>query len=230
MKTVRIGILALLAGLAWPVWAQQYQVPDEYSMRTLTLNGRHFALEAASFRGNLCDLAGELAGRGRQRHFDDGQGCRVVFDFAANGEIAVSIPETSAEACRYYCGHNASMEGDYSRLPVRCQAAAVQQMERRFTQAYRARRFAQAANLKTRYLQQCEPFLWFVTHMSVRNDLAVAHKNAGHRQACLDALSPYQPEIEGSSDFAVPAIWQSEYEQQLQAARFNWQTCHNGPS
>lgn len=220
MKHIRfVGSLAIL--LCTAPAAAQTQVFQTVGQQ-LRLTGNRFTIQSISFSGNICDLEGVFQRRGNRAVFDDGQGCRVHFRFHSHG---VQVAADENDACRQYCGHNAVMSGDYRTLPAACTEAGLAGSERRFLAAYRTRRFAEAVRIKQQRLEQCEGFMWFFDRLSERSDLAIAHKNAGNQAACRRSLQPFADEIEGRADFTAPAIWRSEYENALKAARFNWQLC-----
>lgn len=218
------GLLCVCAAIS-TARAETYQVQNAYGSAVLEVKGRQFNINTMNFSGNLCVADGTMSGRGKIRHYRDEAGCHIRFDFSQSGRIRVDIPPAATAACSQYCGFNAYMEGDYVRLPAACNQQARQQSTERFLQAYRARHYQAAVRIQQQVLQQCEPFMLFTDAMRVRNDLAVAHKNAGNRAACRQALQPWAEHINGDTDFAPSRLFQDQYEAELKAARFNWNSC-----
>lgn len=227
MKTVLKAVCLLSACLAaTAAWAQEYRVPpDPWSEQVLEIHQDSFQLNTVNRVGNICKLEGRLQGKGRQRFYEDGQGCRVAFVFGSRS-VAVKIADASHQACREYCGHNAWLEGDYQRLPAACSHKAEQQVAQRFQAAYHARRFSEAIRIRNGWLQQCGDFAHGLTQLHARNDLAVAYKNVGDKVACRQVLQPWQAEIEDSAEARHPGpVFAEEYARALKAARFNWRAC-----
>ncbi|WP_373796272.1 hypothetical protein [Neisseria dentiae] len=210
----------LLVAAALPVCAQTYRSQNPYTSGELTLNRSRFEAAAVGASGNLC----QISGRVRQHIWRDGNGCEVQFKTAKNS-ITLSVPEHAREACSAYCGHNASFEQTYHKLPAACTEQAAAQTERRFQTAYRGKRYADAVKIKQQYLNRCGSFLHITEQMRTRNDLAVSHKNAGNPAACRRTLQPLAEHMAGSSGFTAPPVYRESYERELQHARFNLKAC-----
>lgn len=218
MKKTIAALLAAAAAL--PAGAQTYRSQNPYTSGELSFNRPHFQADTVGASGNLC----QISGRVRHNIWRDGNGCEVHFKTAENS-ITLSVPDHAREACAAYCGHNASFERTYRKLPAACTEQAAAQTERRFQTAYRSKRYAAAAGIKQQYLNRCGSFLHITEQMRARNDLAVSHKNAGNPAACRRALQALAGHLDGSSGFTAPYIYRESYERGLQHARFNLKAC-----
>ena len=144
-------------------------------------------------------------------------------NFTSN-KVRVTTPETAQEACSKYCGFNAHFADDYYRLPAACTETATKNSEQRFQTAYRAKKYAQAAQIKQQYLNACNSFMFITEQMRARNDLAVAYKNSGNKTACRAALQPLRRHWNDKAE-NHSYLYCDDFMKELAAAKFNWNAC-----
>ena len=111
----------------------------------------------------------------------------MLFTFAHN-KVSVTVPESAREACAKYCGYDGYFAADYYRLPAACTESAADSTAQRFQAAYRAKNYAQAAQIQQQYVNTCNGFMFVTEQMRARNDLAVAYNNSGNKTACHTAI------------------------------------------
>ncbi|WP_455038083.1 hypothetical protein, partial [Kingella denitrificans] len=178
-------LIALLAA-STAAHAQEYVFKDQpFESGYLSTDGKTFTINTVNSSGNLCNLEGRL----NNNVYRDGEGCEVRFTFARN-KVSVTVPESAREACEEYCGLNAHFVDQYYRLPAACTESAAKNTAQRFQAAYRAKNYAQAAQIQQQYVNTCNSFMFITGQMRARNDLAVAYKNSGNKTACRTALQP----------------------------------------
>ena len=217
MKTLVLVFLTI----SMPAVANEYRVKNAYISKQLTLKQAQFDLNTVNHSGNLCQLEGSI----QQGLWHDGEGCEVRFQFTGN-RVHISIPDAATDACRQYCGLNADFVGEYHALPTACQQQAVAQMEQQFKTAYQQKRYPQAAQIKQRYLNQCQDFLHIVDEMRTRNDLAISYKNTGNLAACRRVLQPIAHHIQPASHpFEPSMLYKEAYQREVKHARFNQRVC-----
>lgn len=217
MKTY---LFATLLMAATAVQAQEYRFKNQpFANGSLTSKGNTFVINIVNHQGNLCELSGSL----KNNTYQDGAGCVANFTFQRN-KIRVSVPESAEEACRQYCGHNAHFAEEYHRLPAACTEAAAKRNEQRFQAAYRAKKYAQAVQIKQQYLKTCGDFMFITEQMRTRNDLAIAHKNNGNHAACRTTLQPLQAHWNDTAE-NHSYIYRDAFMKELAAAKVNWQLC-----
>lgn len=212
--------LLLALFFATAAHAQEYRFKNQtFANGSLTSNGKTFAINVISRQGNLCELSGSL----KNNTYQDGGSCVVNFKFQRD-KVSVSVPESADEACRQYCGHNAHFADEYHRLPTACTESAAKRSEQRFQAAYRAKKYAQAVQIKRQYLKTCGDFMFITEQMRTRNDLAVAHKNNGNQAACRATLQPLRAYWNDTAD-NHSYVYRDAFMKELAAAKVNWQAC-----
>ena len=200
--------------------AQDYVLKDRpFESGGLSSDGRTFSINTAGETANLCDLSGSL----KNNVYRDGEGCEVRFAFARN-KVSVTVPESARAACAEYCGLNADFVGDYQRLPAACTESAAKSTAQRFQAAYRAKNYAQAAQIQQQYLNACNSFMFITEQMRARNDLAVAYKNSGNKTACRTALQPLRRYWNDKAE-DLSYVYRDNFMKELAAAKFNWNAC-----
>ena len=142
--------------------------------------------------GHGCGLQGPVDAQGLAR-IPPGPGmpaCVVQLRPTARpGELEVSPGE--AEACRAYCGARAGgFEGLYRLAVPGCSPAERQRARQAFQRQYAAAEFEAATATLGPVLARCAAVLPALEAAWLRNDLALAHDNAGQRAACLQLLAP----------------------------------------
>ena len=228
------ALVGLGGGAAFPVFAAapaETYIVDDHSSGSLDLwrkpgasglDGARFRINTVSSRGNLCDLEGIVSGK-RAVLKEAGETC--VVDFEAKGD-AISIETKTGEACAHYCGVGAYFTGNYLKQPAICSDAARKKANQQFLQHYRAGRYEPALKILLPVLETCQPTLFWLDEMSLRNDLAVTYAHLERKEACRRALQPYQSTIEGKGeDEDVGPMLSESYAKQLKNARHNWQMC-----
>ena len=213
-------LLALLAA-ATAAHAQDYTFKDRpFEEGYLSTNGEAFTISTIRYVGGyMCDLDGRL----NNNVYRDGKGCEVRFTFARN-KVSVTVPESAREACAGYCGLNAHFVDQYHRLPAACTESAAKNTAQRFQAAYRAKNYAQAAQIQQQYVNTCNGFMFITEQMHARNDLAVAYKNSGNKTACRAALQPLRRYWNDKADDHT-YLYRDNFMKELAAAKFNWNAC-----
>ena len=213
-------LLALLAA-ATAAHAQDYTFKDRpFEEGYLSTNGEAFTISTIRYVGGyMCDLDGRL----NNNVYRDGKGCEVRFTFARN-KVNIIVPESAREACAEYCGHNAHFADQYYRLPAACTRSAAKNTVQRFHAAYRAKNYAQAAQIQQQYVNTCNGFMFITEQMHARNDLAVAYKNSGNKTACRAALQPLRRYWNDTADDHTD-LYRDDFMKELAAAKFNWNAC-----
>ena len=200
--------------------AQEYVFKDQpFESGSLSTDGKTFSINTVNSSGNLCDLEGRL----KNNAYRDGQGCEVRFTFARD-KVNVTVPESAREACAEYCGLNAHFADQYHRLPAACTESATKNTAQRFQAAYRAKNYAQAAQIQQQYLNACNSFMFITEQMRARNDLAVAYKNSGNKTACRAALQPLRRHWNDKAE-NHSYLYRDAFMKELAAAKFNWNAC-----
>ena len=200
--------------------AQEYVFKDQpFESGSLSTDGKTFSINTVNSSGNLCDLEGRL----KNNAYRDGQGCEVRFTFARD-KVNVTVPESAREACAEYCGLNAHFADQYHRLPAACTESATKNTAQRFQAAYRAKNYAQAAQIQQQYLNACNSFMFITEQMRARNDLAVAYKNSGNKTACRAALQPLRRHWNDKAE-NHSYLYCDDFMKELAAAKFNWNAC-----
>ena len=200
--------------------AQEYVFKDQpFESGSLSTDGKTFSINTVNSSGNLCDLEGRL----KNNAYRDGQGCEVRFTFARD-KVNVTVPESAREACAEYCGLNAHFADQYHRLPAACTESATKNTAQRFQAAYRAKNYAQAAQIQQQYLNACNSFMFITEQMRARNDLAVAYKNSGNKTACRAALQPLRRHWNDKAE-NHSYLYRDDFMKELAAAKFNWNAC-----
>ncbi|MBF1286964.1 hypothetical protein [Neisseria sicca] len=215
MKTLAF---LLLTSFSLHAAAQDYVLAeDRLSSGSLTLNGKQFSVETISRNGNVCEYEGTI----KNRVSKDRDGCIVHFFFADNS-VKLTIPDSAREACQEYCGHNATFDATYYKMPAACSAKGTAAMEKRFQTTYQGKRYREAAAIKQRYLNECDKFLYLTDWMRTLNDLSVSYKNAGDKAACRKALAPMD---EWLKDYRPSYLNEEAYKREAAAAQFNLKQC-----
>lgn len=212
--------LLMAATAAQAASAQEYVFKDQpFESGSLSTDGKTFSINTVNSSGNLCDLEGRL----KNNAYRDGQGCEVRFTFARD-KVNVTVPESAREACAEYCGLNAHFADQYHRLPAACTESAAKNTAQRFQAAYRAKNYAQAAQIQQQYVNACNSFMFITGQMRARNDLAVAYKNSGNKTACRAALQPLRRYWNDKADDHT-YLYRDDFMKELAAAKFNWNAC-----
>ena len=212
-------LLALLAA-STAAHAQEYVFKDQpFESGYLSTDGKTFSINTVNSSGNLCNLEGRL----NNNVYRDGEGCEVRFTFARD-KVNVTVPESAREACAEYCGLNAHFADQYHRLPAACTESAAKNTAQRFQAAYRAKNYAQAAQIQQQYVNTCNSFMFITEQMHARNDLAVAYKNSGNKTACRAALQPLRRYWNDKADDHT-YLYRDYFMKELAAAKFNWNAC-----
>lgn len=215
MKTLAF---LLLTSFSLHAAAQDYVLAeDRLSSGSLTLNGKQFSVETISRNGNVCEYGGTI----KNRVSKDRDGCVVHFSFADNS-VKLTIPDSAREACQASCGHNATFDATYYKMPAACSAKGTAAMEKRFQTTYQGKRYRDAAAIKQRYLNECDKFLDLTEWMRTLNDLSVSYKNAGDKAACRKALAPMDKWLEG---YQPNYLYEDAYKREAAAAQFNLKQC-----
>ncbi|XXQ67531.1 hypothetical protein ACKLNO_07825 [Neisseriaceae bacterium B1] len=213
----------LLSTLAFhTALAQDYRLVNQpLASAELSINAARseFSASSVSARGNLCDLDGKI----ENGVFQDQTGCTIHFRWTKD-RVKLDVPEQYADACSTYCGYGATVAGDYRAVPVLCSDKGRDAMERRFQAAYRAKRFAQAIQIKQHYWQTCHDMLHITEQIQTRNDLAIAYKNAGNLSACRRELLPIK-KLWDDKLFQPSYVYADEFKKLIQAAQFSWRLC-----
>ncbi|WP_261788668.1 hypothetical protein [Kingella denitrificans] len=218
MKYLLIALLA--ASTAAHAQEQEYVFKDQpFESGYLSTDGKTFSINTVNSSGNLCNLEGRL----NNNVYRDGEGCEVRFTFARN-KVNVTVPESAREACEEYCGLNAHFVDQYYRLPAACTESAAKNTTQRFQAAYRAKNYAQAAQIQQQYVNTCNSFMFITGQMRARNDLAVAYKNSGNKTACRTALQPLRRYWNDKADDHT-YLYRDDFMKELAAAKFNWNEC-----
>ena len=212
-------LIALLAA-STAAHAQEYVFKDQpFESGYLSTDGKTFSINTVNSSGNLCNLEGRL----NNNVYRDGEGCEVRFTFARN-KVNVTVPESAREACEEYCGLNAHFVDQYYRLPAACTESAAKNTAQRFQAAYRAKNYAQAAQIQQQYVNTCNSFMFITGQLRARNDLAVAYKNSGNKTACRAALQPLRRYWNDTADDHT-YLYRDDFMKELAAAKFNWNAC-----
>ena len=212
-------LIALLAA-STAAHAQEYVFKDQpFESGSLSIDGKTFSINTVNSSGNLCDLEGRL----NNNVYRDGEGCEVRFTFARD-KVNVTVPESAREACAGYCGLNAHFVDQYHRLPAACTESAAKNTAQRFQAAYRAKNYAQAAQIQQQYVNACNRFMVITEQMRARNDLAVAYKNSGNKTACRTALKPLRRYWSDKAE-EHDHRYSNDFMKELAAAKFNWNAC-----
>ena len=212
-------LIALLAA-STAAHAQEYVFKDQpFESGYLSTDGKTFSINTVNSSGNLCNLEGRL----NNNVYRDGEGCEVRFTFARN-KVNVTVPESAREACAEYCGLNAHFVDQYYRLPAACTESAAKNTAQRFQAAYRAKNYAQAAQIQQQYVNACNRFMVITEQMRARNDLAVAYKNSGNKTACRTALKPLRRYWNDKAE-ELGYHYRDYFMKALAAAKFNWNAC-----
>ncbi|WP_107993797.1 hypothetical protein [Neisseria elongata] len=220
MKYPILLALLMAAIAAQAASSQEYVFKDQpFESGSLSTDGKTFSINTVNSSGNLCDLEGRL----KNNAYRDGQGCEVRFTFARD-KVNVTVPESAREACAEYCGLNAHFADQYHRLPAACTESAAKNTAQRFQTAYRAKQYAQAAQIKQQYLNACNSFMFITEQMRARNDLAVAYKNSGDKTACRAALQPLRRHWNDKAE-NHSYLYRDDFMKELAAAKFNWKAC-----
>lgn len=215
MKTLAF---LLLTSFSLHAAAQDYFLTeDRLSSGSLTLNGKQVSVNTVNPNGHVCNYEGRIKNRTSKNR----NGCVVHFSFT-NNSVKLNIPDSAREACQEYCGHNASFEATYEKLPAACSAKGAAAMEKRFQAAYQGKRYRDAVAIKQRYLNECDKFLDLTEWMRTLNDLSVSYKNAGDKAACRKALAPMDKWLEG---YQRSYLYEEEYKREAAAAQFNLKQC-----
>ena len=213
-------LLALLAATT-AAHAQDYTFKDHpFEEGYLSTDGEAFTISTIRYVGGyMCDLDGRL----NNNVYRDGKGCEVRFAFTRN-KVSITVPESAREACAEYCGHNAHFADQYHRLPAACTESAAKNTAQRFQAAYRAKNYAQAAQIQQQYVNTCNRFMVVTEQMRARNDLAVAYKNSGNKTACRAALQPLRRYWNDKAE-EHDHRYSNDFMKELAAAKFNWNAC-----
>ena len=212
--------LLMAATAAQAASAQEYVFKDQpFESGSLSTDGKTFSINTVNSSGNLCNLEGRL----NNNVYRDGEGCEVRFTFARD-KVNVTVPESAREACAGYCGLNAHFVDQYHRLPAACTESAAKNTAQRFQAAYRAKNYAQAAQIQQQYVNTCNGFMFITAQMRARNDLAVAYKNSGNKTACRAALQPLRRYWNDKADDHT-YLYRDDFMKELAAAKFNWNAC-----
>ena len=212
-------LIALLAA-ATAAHAQEYRFKDHpFERGGVSTDGKTFRINITNSSGNLCDLEGRL----NNNVYRDGQGCEVRFTFARD-KVNVTVPESARAACMEYCGLNTYFPEQYYRLPAACTESAAKNTAQRFQAAYRAKNYAQAAQIQQQYVNTCNGFMFVTEQMRARNDLAVAYKNSGNKTACHTALQPLRRYWNDKAE-EHGYHYRDDFMKELAAAKFNWNEC-----
>ena len=216
---MRYLLIALLAA-ATAAHARDYAFKDRpFEEGDFSTDGKAFIIHTISSGGNLCNLGGLM----KHNVYRDGKGCEVRFTFARN-KVSITVPESAREACAEYCGHNVNFADQYYRLPAACTESAAKNTTQRFQAAYRAKNYAQAAQIQQQYVNTCNSFMFITGQMRARNDLAVAYKNSGNKTACRTALQPLRRYWNDKADDHT-YLYRDDFMKELAAAKFNWNEC-----
>ena len=220
MKYPILLALLMAATAATAAHAQEYVFKDQpFESGSLSIDGKTFSINTVNSSGNLCDLEGRL----NNNVYRDGEGCEVRFTFARD-KVNVTVPESAREACAGYCGLNAHFVDQYHRLPAACTESAAKNTAQRFQAAYRAKNYAQAAQIQQQYVNACNSFMFITGQMRARNDLAVAYKNSGNKTACRTALQPLRRYWNDKAE-EHGYHYRDDFMKELAAAKFNWNAC-----
>lgn len=220
MKYPILLALLMAATAAQAASSQEYVFKDQpFESGSLSIDGKTFSINTVNSSGNLCDLEGRL----KNNAYRDGEGCEVRFTFARD-KVNVTVPESARKACAEYCGLNAHFADQYHRLPAACTESAAKNTAQRFQAAYRAKNYAQAAQIQQQYLNACNGFMFITAQMRARNDLAVAYKNSGNKTACRAALQPLRRYWNDKADDHT-YLYRDDFMKELAAAKFNWNAC-----
>ena len=212
-------LIALLAA-STAAHAQDYVLKDRpFESGGLSTDGKTFSINTVGYNSNVCDLGGSL----KNNVYRDGEGCEVRFAFARN-KVSVTVPESAREACVKYCGYDGYFAADYYRLPAACTESAADNTAQRFQAAYRAKNYAQAAQIQQQYVNACNRFMVITEQMRARNDLAVAYKNSGNKTACRTALKPLRRYWSDKAE-EHDHRYSNDFMKELAAAKFNWNAC-----
>ena len=220
MKYPILLALLMAATAAQAASSQEYVFKDQpFESGSLSIDGKTFSINTVNSSGNLCDLEGRL----KNNAYRDGEGCEVRFTFARD-KVNVTVPESARKACAEYCGLNAHFADQYHRLPAACTESAAKNTAQRFQAAYRAKNYAQAAQIQQQYVNACNGFMFITGQMRARNDLAVAYKNSGNKTACRAALQPLRRYWNDKADDHT-YLYRDDFMKELAAAKFNWNAC-----
>ena len=212
-------LIALLAA-STAAHAQEYVFKAQpFESGYLSTDGKTFSINTVNSSGNLCNLEGRL----NNNVYRDGEGCEVRFTFVRD-KVNVTVPESAREACAGYCGLNAHFVDQYHRLPAVCTESAAKNTAQRFQAAYRAKNYAQAAQIQQQYVNTCNGFMFITEQMHARNDLAVAYKNSGNKTACRTALQPLRRYWNDKAE-EHDHRYSNDFMKELAAAKFNWNAC-----
>ena len=212
-------LIALLAA-STAAHAQEYVFKDQpFESGYLSTDGKTFSINTVNSSGNLCNLEGRL----NNNVYRDGEGCEVRFTFARD-KVNVTVPESARAACMEYCGLNTYFPEQYYRLPAACTESAAKNTAQRFQAAYRAKNYAQAAQIQQQYVNTCNSFMFITGQMRARNDLAVAYKNSGNKTACRTALQPLRRYWNDKAE-EHDHRYSNDFMKELAAAKFNWNAC-----
>ena len=212
-------LIALLAA-STAAHAQEYRFKDHpFESGGVSTDGKTFSINITNSSGNLCDLEGRL----NNNVYRDGEGCEVRFTFARD-KVNVTVPESARAACMEYWGLNTYFPEQYYRLPAACTESAAKNTAQRFQAAYRAKNYAQAAQIQQQYVNACNGFMFVTEQMRARNDLAVAYKNSGNKTACRAALQPLRRYWNDKAE-EHDHRYSNDFMKELAAAKFNWNAC-----
>ena len=193
-------------------------VKDRLQTGLLTINGNQFSVETVNERANTCSYSGTI----NHNTAEDGNGCLIHFSFTKNS-VSLNIPDAAMEACNQYCGLSASLNATtYRKSLALCTDKGTAIMEKRFQAAYQSKHYHKAAEIKQRYLNECDQFLYLTNWMRTLNDLAVSYKHANYHAACRKTLLPMAEWLSYTPNY----INQEDFTREASAAQLNWKQCN----
>jgi len=229
MQTALRGIVAaLLTSLtaavasAQPILSGTYVTEGGWGTLGVQEGGR-FHIESIGANGHVCDVDAVL----QEAKATTSEGCAILFERSLD-RVSIYPDSKTEDACRRHCGQRAGFKGDYySEVPV-CREEPVKQERARFAGLYRGRKYREAAEVLSTFLNRCGRFLYWQVDAEVRNDLGVTYHHLHDDAACIGVLSPLRNTFVEDERVTSRAFAPSDAdwgEQMVKTTRFNWKAC-----
>ena len=188
---------------------------------------RSFGIRSSGGNGHSCGIDGEIVGTVAKVPTDSAAGvCEVRFFPKQNGSIEVKQAEGAWQACGYFCGQRAGIEGNYL-IPARgCAPSAIWDTRKKFKLAYDSRDYGQAHKLLAPLLTRCAKTLYWYERYQIINDLAVTLFHLGRKSDCRGVLKPLVELAQTPDDsIEAPPIEADLLRPFARAARTNLKLC-----
>ncbi|RZT10848.1 hypothetical protein EV582_2939 [Duganella sp. BK701] len=186
-----------------------------------------FHIDTVGDNAHICSMSGTISGsKGHaDKLFEDIDSAECDISISVSGTKVVVGPITQ-DACRDYCGMRADVYGIYSKPPAMCTDAGKQQHQARFMRAYRAKHYAEATNMLTAMMAQCDDFLFWIEKERMLNDLALSQYHDGNATECLETLNrTIAGKVSSQDELGLPPSDLDAYIDVANATWFNKALC-----